>query len=66
MNALEPEISRLVNERIDGFIDRGGCDFSEELAVPLPSEVFLELVGLPVVPARPVPEHEGRDPAPDR
>jgi cytochrome P450 len=48
MNALEPEISRLVNERIDGFIDRGGCDFSEELAVPLPSEVFLELVGLPL------------------
>src|SRR3984957_1980529 len=48
MNALEPEISRLVNERIDGFIDRGGCDFSEERAVPLPSEVFLKLGGLPL------------------
>ncbi len=48
MNALEPDIARLVNERIDGFIDRGECDFAEELAVPLPSSVFLRLVGLPL------------------
>ncbi len=48
MNAIEPDIVRLVNERIDGFIDRGECDFAEELAVPLPSSVFLRLVGLPL------------------
>ena len=48
MNELEPEIARLVNERIDAFIDRGQCDFAEELAVPLPSSVFLSLVGLPL------------------
>ena len=48
MNLLEPEITRLVNERIDGFIDRGGCDFATDFAVPLPSSVFLELVGLPL------------------
>jgi cytochrome P450 len=48
MNVLKPEITRLVNERIDGFIDRGECDFAEELAVPLPSSVFLGLVGLPL------------------
>ena len=48
MNALEPEITRLVNERIDTFIDRRQCDFASELAVPLPSSVFLALVGLPL------------------
>jgi len=48
MNLLEPDIARLVNERIDGFIDRGECEFADELAVPLPSSVFLRLVGLPL------------------
>jgi cytochrome P450 len=48
MNALEPDIARLVNERIDAFIDRGECDFAAEMAVPLPSSVFLRLVGLPL------------------
>jgi cytochrome P450 len=48
MNVLEPDIARLVNERIDGFIGRGECEFAEELAVPLPSAVFLRLVGLPL------------------
>src|SRR5580704_5460028 len=48
MNLLEPDIARLVNERIDGFIDTGRCEFSDELAVPLPSAVFLRLVGLPL------------------
>ncbi|HUY67339.1 MAG TPA: cytochrome P450 [Acidimicrobiales bacterium] len=48
MNLLEPDIARLVNERIDGFIGRGECEFADELAVPLPSSVFLRLVGLPL------------------
>lgn len=48
MNALEPDIARLVNERIDGFIGRGGCEFTGEFALPLPSAVFLTLVGLPL------------------
>src|SRR5271157_4007073 len=48
MAKLEPDIARYVNELIDGFIDRGECDFSAELAVPLPSTVFLRLVGLPL------------------
>ncbi len=48
MNTLEPDVTRLVNERIDGFIERGRCDYAEELAVPLPSSVFLQLVGLPL------------------
>jgi cytochrome P450 len=48
MNALEPDVAGLVNERIDGFIERGECDFAEEVAIPLPSSVFLRLVGLPI------------------
>jgi cytochrome P450 len=48
MNVLEPEITRLVNELIDGFIDSGTCDFSTDFAIPLPSSVFLSLVGLPL------------------
>src|SRR5713101_1552367 len=45
---LDPEVAALVNALIDGFIARGECDFSEEFAVPLPSQVFLTLLGLPL------------------
>jgi cytochrome P450 len=48
MNLIEPDISRLVNELIDGFIDHGSCEFTTALAEPLPSSVFLRLLGLPV------------------
>jgi len=48
MNLLEPEITRLVNELIDGFIDNGRCEFAADFAIPLPSSVFLALVGLPL------------------
>lgn len=44
---LEPEVRRLVQELIDGFADRGYCDFHEEFATPLPSGIFLALMGLP-------------------
>jgi cytochrome P450 len=33
---------------IDGFADRGECDFHAEFAVPLPCTVFLRLLGLPL------------------
>ena len=47
MAALEPEARALVNEIIDGFADRGVCEFHEDFATPLPSTIFLALVGLP-------------------
>ena len=47
MAALEPEARKLVNEIIDGFADRGECEFHEDFATPLPSTIFLALVGLP-------------------
>jgi cytochrome P450 len=47
MAALEPEFRAFVNEVIDGFVDRGECDFHEDFATPLPSTFFLALMGLP-------------------
>ncbi len=48
MAKREPAITALVNQMIDGFVDRGECDFHEEFAVPLPCTVFLQLLGLPL------------------
>jgi cytochrome P450 len=48
MALLEDEISQLVNHLIDGFIERGECDFAAEFSVPFPSQVFLTLLGLPL------------------
>lgn len=44
----EPRVIELVNQMIDGFADRGECDFHAEFAVPLPCTVFLQLLGLPL------------------
>jgi cytochrome P450 len=48
MQQLEPDVTALVGVLIDGFIDRGECDFAAEFAVPLPSQVFLTLMGMPL------------------
>jgi cytochrome P450 len=48
MARREPMVTELVNQMIDGFADRGECDFHEEFAVPLPCTVFLQLLGLPL------------------
>jgi cytochrome P450 len=44
---LEPDIRRLVVRLVDAFADRGHCDFNDEFATPLPSTIFLRLMGLP-------------------
>jgi cytochrome P450 len=43
----EPEVRGIVRELIDGFAGRGSCDFHAEFATPLPSRIFLPLMGLP-------------------
>ena len=48
INRLEPDVRALVRELLDGFADRGRCDFHEEYATPLPSGIFLALMGLPM------------------
>ena len=47
MDIIEDDIAARVNRFIDTFVDRGSCHFTDELAVPFPSAVFLGLMGLP-------------------
>ena len=47
MTALDADARELVNGLIDGFIDQGRCDFHADFATPLPSGMFLALMGLP-------------------
>jgi cytochrome P450 len=48
MALLEPDVAKLVHNLVDKFIDKGQCDLTESFTVPLPSEVFLVLLGLPL------------------
>ncbi len=48
MALLDDEVSALVNQLIDGFVDRGTVDFAKEFSIPFPSQVFLTLLGLPL------------------
>jgi len=45
---LEASTRSLVTNLIDSVIDDGACNFHEDIAVPLPSQVFLTMFGLPV------------------
>ena len=44
--AMEPQITELIDEIIDGFVERGEGDFMEMLAVPIPLIVIAWLLGL--------------------
>jgi cytochrome P450 len=44
---LEPEVRRLVRELVESIAAQDGCDFHEEFSTPLPSGIFLTLMGLP-------------------
>jgi cytochrome P450 len=48
MAAMDQEVADLVNQHIDGFVERGEVDFAKEFSVPFPSAVFLTLLGLPL------------------
>jgi cytochrome P450 len=47
MDMAEPDITARFNHFVDGFVDRGSCHFTDELATPFPSAIFLGLMGLP-------------------
>src|SRR5690242_10884150 len=47
MDEQEEDITRRVNALIDGFVDNGECNFTEEFAELFPTSVFLGLMGLP-------------------
>jgi cytochrome P450 len=44
---LEPEVRNLVCQLVESFASRDGCDFHEDFSTPLPSGIFLALMGLP-------------------
>ena len=48
MMARKEEVRALANELIDKVIDQGHCDFIPDIAEPLPVQVFLKLMGLPL------------------
>src|SRR5215831_17725509 len=48
MGALEGPVADLANELIDTFVDDEEIDFSAQFSVPLPSQVFLTMLGLPL------------------
>lgn len=41
-------VRALVHELIDGFVDAEEIDFSKQFSTPLPSQIFLTLLGLPL------------------
>ena len=47
MDLVEGDITARFNRFVDDFIERGSCNFTDELATPFPSAIFLGLMGLP-------------------
>ncbi len=47
LKALEPFIAQTAHELIDGFIERGHCEFLSEFGVPLPLTVIASQLGTP-------------------
>jgi cytochrome P450 len=48
MLARKEEIRALANQLIDAVIEQGHCDFIPAIAEPLPVQVFLKMMGLPL------------------
>jgi cytochrome P450 len=48
IHALAGDIRVLANELIDNVIEHGGCEFMREIAEPLPVQIFLKMMGLPL------------------
>jgi cytochrome P450 len=44
---LEPHVTDVADELIDRFVDQPEVEFYQAFCVPLPSRIFLELMGLP-------------------
>lgn len=46
VDALEGHMRRLVDRLIDGFAERGECEFVREFAIPLPVQLIAEQIGI--------------------
>lgn len=60
MNLLEEGIAETVKELTDAVLPARGCDFQEAMGRPLPTTVFLRLMGLPLEHSRMFLEWEGQ------
>jgi cholest-4-en-3-one 26-monooxygenase len=47
VDGLRPRIQAMVKDIVNAVIERGECDFVEQLAAPLPMLVICELMGIP-------------------
>ena len=56
VKGLERSVERMVNEIIDAVIEKGECDFVEDLAAPLPMQVICEMMGVPAEDRRAIYE----------
>ena len=44
---LRPRVEQMVERILDKIVERGACEFVDEVAAPLPMEVICEMVGVP-------------------
>jgi cholest-4-en-3-one 26-monooxygenase len=47
VKGMQRRVERMVDDVIDAVIEKGECDFVEELAAPLPMMVICEMMGVP-------------------
>ena len=47
IDRLEADIRRVSTNLIDAFVDKGSCDFVADFARPLPTAIFVRMMGLP-------------------
>ena len=47
VHGLEASVDEMVDRIIDNVVEKGECDFVDELAAPLPMEVICEMMGVP-------------------
>ena len=59
----ESEMAATCNDLIDGFINRGECDFTNEFAFTMPARMFLRLMGVPIDDVDTFVVSRGGDPA---
>jgi cholest-4-en-3-one 26-monooxygenase len=47
VHGLEGAVDKMIDQIIDNVIEKGECDFVDELAAPLPMKVICEMMGVP-------------------
>ena len=45
--ALEPNVRGRFSEILDGIVDKGECDFVQEVGLLFPNTIFMDIMGLP-------------------